>query len=36
MRKTPKDNKPLPPDQFCLDGFEECLDGRIIIAVTFA
>jgi hypothetical protein len=26
----------MPPDQFGFDGFEERLDGRIVIAVTHA
>lgn len=26
----------MPPDQFCFDGFEERLDGCIIVAITFA
>ena len=25
-----------PPDQFGLDGFEERLDGRIVITIAFA
>jgi len=26
----------MPPDQFSLDGFEERLDGRVVIAITLA
>ncbi len=26
----------MPPDQFSLDGFEERLDGRAVIAITLA
>ena len=26
----------MAPDQFGLEGFEECLDGRIIIAIAFS
>ena len=26
----------MSPDQFSLDGFEECLDGSVIIAITLA
>jgi hypothetical protein len=25
----------MPPDQFRLDGFEERLDGRVVIAIAF-
>lgn len=26
----------LPPDEFGLQGFEERLDGRIVVAIAFA
>lgn len=26
----------MPPDQFCFDGFEECLNGSIVVAITLA
>ena len=26
----------MSPDQFGLDGFEECLDGSIIVAICFS
>ena len=25
----------VPPDQFRLDGFEECLDDSVVIAISF-
>jgi len=26
----------LPPDQFCLQGFEEGLDRRVVVAIALA
>ncbi len=26
----------LPPDHFCLQGFEEGLDRRVVVAITLA